>query len=346
MRYDIGYEKAVSTSIGSEQPFERNDMMNGLNGIVKDHEIDAAELAMHGQRTPYNAEHFESIGVLKVWDKYEGILTWGEGQCLAIVDDGCDLSAPEWQTSHPWGAKVATAWNVYEQNNDPTPIPPGYHGTSVGYPSSICYQGLCGIAYRNQTAHIRSCTIVHLPQIQGEDATLAKALDWVAEHAEKYHITAVNLSALDDREHTKPIPNVLDEPLRRLREMNIWVSAPCGNNQHTKGISWPACQKDCFAIGSVWKEKVYNDRYLNTDLLVHAQFTSSSNAYAAACYMIWREAVEKSGFPWQNYGKTMPEAAMDIFKLTGTEYTDKVTGLAFKALNLEAAIDFILTTQK
>lgn len=316
-------------------------MMSNLNGIIRDHEIDAPEFSLNGRRTPYNEEHFEAIGVLKVWDKYEGVLNWGEGQCLAIVDDGCDLSAPEWQTTHPWGDKVAASWNVYEQNDDPTPIPPGYHGTSVGYPSSLCYQGLCGIAYRNRTAHIRSCTIVHLPQIQGEDVTLAKALDWIADHAEEYHITAVNLSALDDREHMELISTVLDESLRRLRQMNIWVSAPCGNNQHTKGISCPACQEDCFSIGSVWKGRVYNDRYHNTDLLVHAQFTSSSNAYAVACYMIWREAVEKTGFPWQNYGETMPEAAMTMFKLTGRDYVDAITGIDFKALDLEAAIDFI-----
>lgn len=317
--------------------------MSNLSGILKGHEIDAPEFAVSGERIPYNAEHFESIGVLKVWEKYDGILTWGEGQCLAVVDDGCDLTAPEWQTVHPWGPKVLTSWNVYEQNNDPTPVPPGYHGTSVGYPSSLCYQGLCGIAYRNQTAQIRSCTIVHLPQIQGEDVTMARALDWVAEHAKEYNITAVNLSPLDDREHTEPLPTVLDAPLKRLREENIWVSAPCGNNQHVEGISWPACQDNCFAIGSVWQEQVFNDRYHNTDLLVHAQYTSSSNAYAASCYMIWREAVEKFGFQWQSYGGTMPDAAMAIFKKTGKDYVDEVTGITFKALDLEAAIDFVYT---
>ena len=312
--------------------------MSKLSGIVAGHEIDAAETMEKGQRIPYNAEHFESIGVRAVWEKYDGFLTWGQGQCLAIVDDGCDLTVPEWQTVHAWGPKVKVSWNAYEQNNDPTPVPPGYHGTSVGYPSSLCYEGLCGIAYGNQTAQIRACTIVHLPQIAGEDVTLARALDWVAAHAEEYHITAVNLSALDDREHTQPVATVLDAPLRRLREMGIWVSAPCGNNQHTAGISWPACQPDCYAIGSVWQEKVYNDRYHNTDLLVHAEFTSSSNAYAAACYMIWREAVEKTGFPWQDHGKTMPEAAMAMFKLDGRDYFDEATGIAFKALDLEATL--------
>ena len=320
--------------------------MSNLNGIVQGHEIDTPAQACGGVRTPFNREHFEAIGVVNVWEKYNGILSWGEGQTLGIVDDGCDLTVPEWQTVHPWGPKLRVSWNAFEQNNDPTPVPPGYHGTSVGYPSSLCYQGICGVAYQNQTAQIRSCTIVHLPKIEGEDVTLARALDWVAEHAEEYNITAVNLSALDDREHTSPVPTVLDLPLRRLREMNIWVSAPCGNNQHTNGISWPACQEDCFAIGSVKDEKVYNDRYGNTDLLVHADFTSSSNAYAAGCYMIWREAVIKTQFPWQEYGATMPEAAMAMFKHTGRAYTDELTGLTFKALDLEKVIDFIMEYQK
>lgn len=316
--------------------------MSHLNGIVSGHEIDAAEKAIDGVRTPYNREHFESIGVMKVWEKYDGILSFGEGQTAALADDGCDLSVPEWQTVHPWGPKVRASWNVYENNEDCTPVPPGYHGTSIGYTSSLCYNGLCGIAYRNQIAPIRSCTIVHLPQIEGEDVTLAKAMDWVIENAEKYNITAVNLSPVDDQEHTDPVPTVLDAPLKRLREMNIWVSAPCGNNQHTKGISWPACQEYCYAIASVKDEKVYNDRYNNTDLLVHADYTSSSNAYAVASFMIWREAVEKVGFPWQNYGATMPEAAMAIFKLTGRDYLDEVTGLSFKALDLEKVIDFVM----
>ena len=316
--------------------------MNKLSTILADHEIDSAEVSSGEERVPYNKNHFESIGVTKVWEKYDGILTFGEGQTLAIVDDGCDLTVPEWQTTHSFGKKVIASYNVYEENDDPTPVPPGYHGTSVGYPSSLCYNGLCGVAYRNRTAQIRSCTIVHLPKIEGEDVSLSKALCWVADHAEEYNITAVNLSALDDTCHTEPYPTVLDKELSLLRKKNIWVSAPCGNHQYTEGISWPACQEECYAIGSVKDEKVYNDRYSNTDLLVHADFTSSSNAYAAACYMIWREAVEKKGFDWQKYGETMPEAAMAIFKLTGREYTDGITGFSFKALLLDKAIDFIM----
>ena len=58
--------------------------MQTLNGIVAGHEIDAAEQARSGVRTPYHKDHFDAIGITAVWEKYEGILTWGEGQCIAI----------------------------------------------------------------------------------------------------------------------------------------------------------------------------------------------------------------------------------------------------------------------
>ena len=35
--------------------------MSNLSGIVKDHEIDAPKITVGEQRTPYNAEHFESM---------------------------------------------------------------------------------------------------------------------------------------------------------------------------------------------------------------------------------------------------------------------------------------------
>ena len=313
-----------------------------VSGIPWDIEIGDMEQSSDGLRASYCKDSFERIGVTKVWKKYDGILSWGEGQTVALVDDGIDLSVPEWQTEHPWGKKVCTVWNAVDQNNDPSHIPPNYHGTSIGYASSLCYQGVCGVVYRDRIIPIRAYEYGHLPQIEGNDITLARALNWVIEHAEKYNITAVNLSPVDDAEHTEPFPTVLDEPLRRLREMNIWVSSPCGNLEHTNGISWPACQENCFAISSVYKEKVYYTRYQNTDLLVHADTTSGANAYTVSAFMLWREAVEKTNFPWQNYGKTMPDAAMAMFKKTGRDYTDEITGITFKALDLSAVIDFIM----
>ena len=70
----------------------------------------------------YDSANFEQIRVLDTWRRYADRLTWGRGQCLAILDDGCDLSAPQWQVEMPWGRKVIATYNSVDDNADPTPV--------------------------------------------------------------------------------------------------------------------------------------------------------------------------------------------------------------------------------
>ena len=304
--------------------------------------IDPRDAAGAFGAAPYNAESFGQIRVIDTWRKYADDLAWGKGQCLAILDDGCDLSDPVWQTELAWGKKVIAAYNSIDGNDDPAPVPPGYHGTSVGYPSSQNHAGIHGIAYNNFVAQVRCVTIVHLKG-QGEAPTIAAALQWVLDHHERHNITAVNLSPLDDERHREPVATPIDQKLMALRERGIWVSAPCGNHNYTDGISWPACQPHCFAIGATvpGKHEAYLDRFSNTDLLVAAQATSSSNAFAAACAMILREAVEKLKYPWQRDGANLPGALMAIFRQTGGIIEDQATKCEFRELDLLAAVNHV-----
>ena len=242
----------------------------------------------------------------------------------------------------PWGSKVIAGYDSIDLDNDPTPVPPGYHGTTVGYPSSLSFGGKRGVAYNDSVAHVRAVTIVHLRK--DETKSMATGLQWVIDHVSKYNITAVNLSPVDDLAHGEPVPTIIDEKLQQLRQLGIWVSAPCGNNNHTTGISWPACQPHCFAIGATKLEAdiVHLDRFRNTDILVPATATSSSNAMIVGCSMILREAIEKSGYQWRQDGGTLPDAMMAIFKKTGVDVRDPPTGLCFKRLNVAAAVDYIL----
>jgi hypothetical protein len=294
---------------------------------------------------PYNAESFAQMRVIEVWERYAGRLSWGRGQCLALLDDGCDLTVPEWRVELPWGPKVIATFNSIDGNDDPTPVPPGYHGTSVGFPSSLNYQGVRGVAHDNLVAQVRCVSVVHLERDEAE--SMAGGLQWVIDHHERYGITAVNLSPLDDQRHREPVATAIDEKLRGLRQLGVWVSAPCGNHGYTDGISWPACQPDCFAIGGAVPggRAAHLDRWANTDLLVAAQATSSSNAYAAASAQILREAIEASGYRWRQMGETLPEAMMAIFQETGRPIDDEETGLAFAELDLLAAVDAVFSGQ-
>ncbi|MBI3986573.1 MAG: S8/S53 family peptidase [Lentisphaerae bacterium] len=303
--------------------------------------IDPRTAAASAAGAPYNEEMFRQMRVTDTWAKYAGTLTWGKGQCLAILDDGCDLSVPEWKAELPWGKKVIAAWNSIDGNDNPMHVPPGYHGTTVGLPSSQYHAGILGVAYNDFVAHVRCVTVVHLAQ--DESATMAAALQWVIEQHRRYNITTVNLAPLDDQRHTEPVPTVIDDALLALRKLDIWVSAPCGNHHYTDGISWPACQPYCFGIGGTipGKHEAHLDRYRGTDLLVCATATSSSNAYAAGCSMILREAIEKARYPWRKDGPTLPDAMLAIFQKTGAPIHDSGTGMDFRELDLFAAVDHV-----
>lgn len=304
--------------------------------------IDRQDADVSRQGAPYNAVSFEQIRVLAAWKKYADRLTWGRGQCLAILDDGCKLDDPPWQARLPWGPKVIATWNSIDGNDNANPVPPGYHGTSVGYPSSLNHNGILGVAYNDFVAQVRCVTIVHMKG-RSEAATMAAGLQWVLDNAERLNITAVNLSPLDDERHAEPVPTVLDAPLQALRERGIWVSAPCGNHHYTDGISWPACQPACFGIGGAvpGRHEAHLDRFAGTDLLVAATATSSSNAYAAASFLILREAFEKSGFNWRALGPNRADAAMALFQQTGVAIHDPATGCTFRELDLLAALDLV-----
>ena len=314
-------------------------------------------------RTPFNEEAFALLGVADAWIQYPE-LGFGTGQTLACLDDGCDLTVPEWQTTLPADdegvrlPKVAASWNSIDDNADPTPVPPGYHGTSVGFPSSLLMtdgDGIthCGIAFGNQVAQVRCVSIVHLPTC--EDDTIAAALEWVLANKEQHNITAVNLAPLDNKQHSSPLETAIDAPLRRLRDAGVWVSAPCGNNGHTAGISWPACASDCFAIGATIPNPgvrtAHLDRCHNTDLLVPAAATSSSNAFAAAAFLCVREAIELSGFDWQSHPdiqRTTPccsniaDAVMTIFRWSGRDVIDEATKCRYRELDLLSALRYVL----
>jgi hypothetical protein len=291
---------------------------------------------------PYNQTDFAQMRVLDAWKKYDGVLAWGKGQCLAILDDGCKMEDPAWQATLPWGPKVIATWNSIDDNDNCHPVPPGYHGTSVGYPSSLNLNGVRGVAFNNHVAQVRSNTVVHLRQ--DESATIAKALRWVRDNHQRLNITVVNLAAVDDQHHKEPWPSAIDAELRALRELGIWVSSPTANHHWTDGISWPACQDDCFAIGGAkpGAHEIHLDRWSNVDLLVCAVATSSSNAYVCGCAQVLLEAIRHAGYRWQKHNDNLALAMMAIFQQTGVPIHDAATGLDFKELDLLAALDLVM----
>ncbi|MBS0264976.1 MAG: S8 family serine peptidase [Planctomycetes bacterium] len=290
---------------------------------------------------PTDPPAFNHARVPEAWKKYADKLSFGAGQTLALVDDGCKLDMPEWSKSDGQVPKVRVSYDSVDGDDDPKHEGKGYHGSTIGVPSSLNYMGRWGVAYNNQVAVIRALECCHCNR--ADHVSLAKGLKWVADNCEKYQITTVNLAPVDDLEHGEPVASDIDQPLRRLRALGIWVSAPAGNHTFTQGISWPACQPSCIAIGAVTPgaDRVHLDRSAKIDLVVPAGATSSSNAIACGTAMLLREAIAKTKFDWQQEGPTLPEALLKIMQKTGTEVADPGSGLTFRRLDVVAALDYV-----
>ncbi len=294
---------------------------------------------------PVAAKEFRHARILDAWEKYAGQLTFGKGQTLALVDDGCRGGMPEWNTPVEGVAKVLVQYDSVDGDNDPKHEGRGYHGSTIGMPSSLNYQGKWGVAYNNQVAIIRGLECCHCKITDGK--TLGAALEWIVQNHAQYRITTVNLAPVDDLAHDMPVATPIDEPLAALRAKNIWVSAPTGNHNFTTGISWPACQPNCFAIGAVRSsaDEVYLDRHAKVDLVVPAAATSSSNAIACGAAMLLREAIEKTGYDWHQDGPTLGDALLAIMQRTGVRVQDKPTGRSYQRLDVCAALDHVFAKQ-
>ena len=295
---------------------------------------------------PVEPVSFQHAGIVRAWETYGHKLTFGNGQTLALVDDGCTLSMPEWSKSAGDQPKVLVSYDSVEDDDDPMHEGKGYHGSTIGIPSSVNYDGKRGVAYNNQVAVIRALECCHCNVNDGE--TVAAGLQWIIDNHQQYRITTVNLAPVDDLDHDKPVATAIDEKLARLRQLGIWVSAPAGNHNFTEGISWPACQPNCFAIGAVrpGKDEVYLDRHAKVDLVVPAAATSSSNAIACGAAIVLREAILETGYDWTQNGSHLAEAILAIMQQTGVKVEDQATKRSFQRLDLDAALAHVFARAK
>lgn len=297
-------------------------------------------------REPVAPVEFGHARITDAWQNYAKVLSFGQGQTLALVDDGCNLARPEWTALVGERPKVLVAYDSVDGDSDPKHEGRGYHGSTIGIPSSLNYQGKWGVAYNNQVAVVRALECCHCKV--ADSRTLAAGLQWVLDHHQQHRITTVNLAPVDDQAHGEPVATEIDAKLAALRQQNIWVSAPTGNHNFTNGISWPACQPNCFAIGAVrpGKDQVYLDRDGKVDLVVPAAATSSSNAIACGAVMLLREAIEKSGYVWKNDGPNLPEAMLAILQKTGKVVQDPATNRSYRRLDVQAALEHVFGQAK
>jgi hypothetical protein len=97
--------------------------------------LSATSLAVAGE--PAQPEEFRRAGIAEAWEAYTGLLTFGRGQVLALVDDGYKLSMPEWKAKIGGACKVLVTHDAVDGDSDPKHEGRGYHGSTIGIPSSV-----------------------------------------------------------------------------------------------------------------------------------------------------------------------------------------------------------------
>ena len=176
---------------------------------------------------PYNEADFRRMRVIETWQKYGDKLSLGQ---RAVPGDPRRRLRPE---RAPVAGVAALGQEGHRQlqclRPQRRPAPgPARLSRHLGGLSFLAQLQRRVRAWPTTTTLPRSAAsrIVHLRK--DESATLAEGLQWVIDHHEQYNITAVNLSPVDDKPHAEPVPTAIDAKLKRLRELNIWVSARAG----------------------------------------------------------------------------------------------------------------------
>ena len=96
---------------------------------------------------------FQQAGILATWTKYKTVLSFGKNQTLALVDDGCDLSRPEWaEDADSMYPKVLITHDSVDGDDDPKHEGRGYHGSTIGIPSSVNQGNKRGTNNRNSAS--------------------------------------------------------------------------------------------------------------------------------------------------------------------------------------------------
>ena len=130
-------------------------------GVVAMSSLFVRNSACGDEVEPADPPAFKHARVTDAWAAYRDKLTFGKGQTLALLDDGCKLSMPEWSQSDGDVPKVLVSYDSVDGDDDPKHEGRGYHGSTIGIPSSVNYKGKRGVAFNNQVAVVRALECCH-----------------------------------------------------------------------------------------------------------------------------------------------------------------------------------------
>lgn len=295
----------------------------------------------------------------------------GSGQTIAVIDTGIAYDHHAFGSGFGTGQRVVGGWDFAENDADPyDDAPAGYHGSHVaglasGMTTTINGDTFRGVAPGADLVALR----VFDDAGSGNLGWIEQALRWVHDNQDTFEspLTTVNLSLgaeLNDANRDGAMA-MLEDELQMLYEDDILVFAAAGNSQATldpaaDDLMYPASSSWVSAVGSIdthgnlsgfsqRADGIYAaegqqllssvpehvrgyDGYVNDYASLSG--TSMASPQVAAASMLVRQAMQAAGLE--------PTSASILQRLESTSiaHTDPSTGVVYRTLDLEAAVDF------
>jgi len=156
----------------------------------------------------------------------------GTGMTVAVIDTGVDYNNPAFGGGFGPGSKVVAGYDFADGTTNPMATS-SQHGTAIA--------GLIASSSPNDLGVAPGVKIVALRVTDGTNTaslnSMANALQWVIDHHEQYHITAINLSLADGGNYAQNwfandggAGQQITSLIGQLTALNIPVVAATGNS--------------------------------------------------------------------------------------------------------------------
>jgi subtilisin family serine protease len=291
----------------------------------------------------------------------------GVGQTVAVIDSGVAWDHAAFGGGFGPGYQVVGGWDFTEPDHrnpyDDGPL--GSHGTHVSGILAGKDGPRQGVAPGVDLVALR----VFDDQGAGYFSWVEDALRWVHDHRLdfRFPITTVNLSlGTPDNLERPPGWAVLEDELSVLRDDGVFVAVAAGNSferHRAVGLSYPAVSPHVTAVMSLDStgrlssfsqrhpraiaapgrnvpssvpDYVGNHDGLSNDYAGYSG-TSMASPYLAGAAVLVREAMEVAG-----WNRIDAEAIQDVLWSTGLALHDSATSLAYRQLDVAAAIASVL----
>jgi subtilisin family serine protease len=292
----------------------------------------------------------------------------GAGQTVAVIDSGIAYDHLALGGGFGAGYRVVGGWDFTEEN-DANPYDDGAsgsHGTHVA--------GIVGSNNSTNTGVAPGVDLVSLRVFNDSGAGyfswVESALQWVHAHRNDYAnpITAINLSLGVSSWNAYSIPSWanLEDEFAQLKADGIFIAVSAGNSFasfNAPGLSYPAASPYVVPVMSVDDagSMSYFSQRLGRAIAAPGQSitstvpdyngnnnglpddwgvksgTSMASPYVAGASVIIRQAMQFVGMTGVNQ-----DTIYNHMMATADVFTDSATGLSFKRLNLQRAVDALM----